>query len=544
VRDIDKTSWGLAVLSGVLQVLVFPLPGQYWLCWVALAPLIVAILGARRREVELLDASGADLRPLRLRSGFVIGYVSGIIWYGGTCHWVYHSMHVYGRLSAPLSAGILVLFCLYLGLYHGLFGFCLALAARRRAAGIGRALLLVPFLWVAIELARARITGFPWDLLGTAQVNNIPLSRLATFTGVYGLSFEIALINTAFAAAFLVPRSKRITLFLAALITSGVVQAGVFVNPRPAASDHIAVLVQENIPILDPEQWTPEYFASTIADLSKLSVSGALDAERTQGVPGLVVWPESPAPFFATDPTFRRDVSEVAALSKSYIMAGSLGMKYVANPQRPPELYNSAALIGPNGDWVSRYDKVHLVPFGEYVPFKSLFVFAEKLTREVGDFTPGAERKVLDLGSFKIGAFICYESIFPDEIREFAQRGAQVFVNISNDGWFGASGAPGQHLNMARMRAIENQRWLLRATNTGITASIDPYGRVVARAPANERVEVQAPYALVSSTTFYTRHGDWFAWLCVIISISGLALRVHASGRMIWSKVSQTTANG
>jgi apolipoprotein N-acyltransferase len=220
---------------------------------------------------------------------------------------------------------------------------------------------------------------------------------------------------------------------------------------------------------------------------------------------------------------------------------GSLAMKYVASPQRPPELYNSAALVGPNGDWVARYDKVHLVPFGEYVPFKSLFVFAEKLTREVGDFTPGGDRRVLDLGSYKIGAFICYESIFPDEIRQFAQRGAQVFVNISNDGWFGASGAPGQHLNMARMRAIENRRWLLRATNTGITGSIDPYGRVVARAPVNQRLEVQAPYALISTTTFYTRHGDWFAYLCVITSILGLALRVRGSGRVIWSKVSQTS---
>ena len=537
MRDIDKSSWGLAVFSGVLQVLVFPLPGQFWLCWVALAPLIVAILGARRRQVELLDASGADLRPLRLRSGFVIGYLSGIIWYGGTCYWVYHSMHVYGRLPAAVSAGILILFCLYLGLYHGLFGLLIALAARRRAAGIGRALLLVPFVWVAVELARARITGFPWDLLGTAQVNNIPLTRLATFTGVYGISFEIALVNTAFAAALLVPRRRRPALFLAALFTSAVLQAGVFVTPRRAAADRMAVLVQENIPILDANDWTPEFFQQTIASLKTLSVSGALEAERAQGLPGLVVWPESPAPFFVTDATFHRDVSDVATLARSYIVVGSLGMKYVADPKRPPELYNSAALIGPNGDWAARYDKVHLVPFGEYVPFKSLFVFAEKLTREVGDFTPGSDRKVLDLGSYKIGAFICYESIFPDEIREFARRGAQVFVNISNDGWFGSSGAPGQHLNMARMRAIENRRWLLRATNTGITASIDPYGRVVTRAPANERLEVQAPYALISTTTFYTRHGDWFAYLCVITSMVGLALRVRTSGRVRWSKV-------
>jgi len=167
------------------------------------------------------------------------------------------------------------------------------------------------------------------------------------------------------------------------------------------------------------------------------------------------------------------------------------------------------------------------VPFGEYVPFRSLLRFAEKLTREVGDFGRGTERAPLALDEHRIGAFICYESIFPDEIREFALRGAELFVNISNDGWFGESGAPGQHLNMARMRAIENRRWLLRATNTGITASIDPLGRVVARAPRNQRIALQAPYATLTELTFYTRHGDWFAWTCVVISVLGLFGRIY-----------------
>ena len=168
---------------------------------------------------------------------------------------------------------------------------------------------------------------------------------------------------------------------------------------------------------------------------------------------------------------------------------------------------------------------MHLVPFGEYVPFKSIFSFAGGLTKEVGDFSEGTSRAPLDAGGTKLGAFICYESIFPDEIRQLAANGAQVFVNISNDGWYGDSGAYAQHLKQARMRAVENNRWLLRDTNTGVTASIDPYGRVVASIPRKIRTTLVAPYALSSVTTFYTRHGDWFAFLCAIISIVALAMR-------------------
>ncbi|MGH9650510.1 MAG: apolipoprotein N-acyltransferase, partial [Terriglobales bacterium] len=181
------------------------------------------------------------------------------------------------------------------------------------------------------------------------------------------------------------------------------------------------------------------------------------------------------------------------------------------------------------GAWRARYDKIHLVPFGEYVPFSSLLFFAGKLTREVGDFVPGHERTVFDLGEGKMGVFICFESIFPDEVREFAALGAQVFVNVSNDGWFGETGAPGQHLNMARMRAIENHRWLLRATNSGITAAIDPHGRVVMRGPRNVRAALDVPYAYVGETTFYTRHGDWFAFGCAIIAVAALLVALRGA---------------
>jgi apolipoprotein N-acyltransferase len=196
-------------------------------------------------------------------------------------------------------------------------------------------------------------------------------------------------------------------------------------------------------------------------------------------------------------------------------------------------VFNSAVLVSPGGAVLQRYDKVHLVPWGEYVPFSWAFGFAKSLTHEVGTFAPGGRERVpLEVGSHRYGVFICYESVFPHEIRQFASHGAEVFVNISNDGWFGDSGAQGQGLNMARMRAVENHRWLLRATNTGVTAAIDPMGRVVAVAPKNQRVALDAPYGLLSDTTFYTRFGDWFPILCAIISITGLLWRDHTGAHM------------
>jgi apolipoprotein N-acyltransferase len=188
-------------------------------------------------------------------------------------------------------------------------------------------------------------------------------------------------------------------------------------------------------------------------------------------------------------------------------------------------LFNSAVLVSPSGEWQARYDKTHLVPFGEYLPFPSVFSFAGGLTREVGQFEHGASRSPLNAAGQQLGTFICYESIFPDEVRQFANHGAQVLVNISNDGWYGDSGAYAQHLNQTRVRAIENDRWILSATDTGVTASIDPFGRVVARIPRKERSALVAPYALTFVTTFYTRHGDWFAYGCAIISLGALLAR-------------------
>src|SRR5437762_5155146 len=505
MRPSPRTGWLLALLSAALQILSFPSPGLYFLCWIALAPLFVAVID-RRYSPTLI-------------CGVLLAYLSGVVWYAGTCYWIFHVVHSYGNLSQPIAAGILVLFCLYLALYHAAFGLLLALATRTRLFANARSLILAPIFWVAVEFARAHITSFPWDLLGYAQINNLPFTRLATLSGVYGLSFAIALVNSVLALGFLLPRERRLLVAFTGILGAIALESGSLVSYPEPHPDHVATLVQENLPIVESD-WTPTFYDLTIAQLVQLSGQGASGATRSHGSPALIVWPESPAPFFTSDQKFQRWLSALAQDSHAYVIAGSLGIGPSAGSKS--EMFNSAQLVLPDGNWGPRYDKIHLVPFGEFVPFRNMLSFAQSLTHDIGEFSRGNQRNVLHVDGHGIGTFICYESIFPDEVLRFARNGAELFVNISNDGWFGESGAPGQHLNMARMRAIENERWLLRATNTGITASISPLGQVVALSPRKTRTVLEAPYSFETGTTFYTRYGDWFAGGCAIISILAL----------------------
>ena len=503
----------LTIVSAILQVVIFPLPDIYILSWIAVAPLLIALLRARRPATLQFEGS-VKLLPVTPWQGFVLGYVCGILWYAGNCYWVYNTMRQYGGIGTLGSAGLLLLFCLYLGLYLGFFGLLIAFVARK---SVRAALVIAPFLWVAVELARTRISGFPWDLLGIAQLDNVPLARVARATGVYGLSLEIMIVNTAFAAAWTIRRNRRASLLFAAFAAAFVLQIARWMPVPPFPTTRAAILVQENVPVLDSRAWTHEYFEQTLTALENVSRKAPAEGEKT---PDLIVWPESPAPFYSGDPEFHNGLSELANDTRTWIVAGNIGVETTGMPSpNATTIFNSASLIAPSGDWVARYDKVHLVPFGEYVPFKDWLSFAGGLTQEVGTFTPGTSRLPLQAGSEDLGIFICYESIFPDEVRQFARNGAQVFVNISNDGWYGDSGAYAQHLKQARMRAIENDRWLLRDTNTGVTAAIDPYGRITQTVPRKVRTALVANYGLVNDTTFYTRHGDWLAYACAIISL-------------------------
>ena len=527
MRRIRPNAWALACVSGVLQVLIFPRPAFYIVSWVALAPLIYAILRCREQDATLvLDDGGEFLGPATAWQGFWLGYVSGVIWYLGSNYWVFYVMHVYGGIGTATSVLLQVMYALYLSLYHGLFGLLLALIAARRNGFSLRALVFTPFIWVAVELARTYITGFPWDLLGTTQIDNIPL--VAGCDGGGRVRHLLRDCAGKHRGGRCVSRASRAAHVPADSVAGGghrptcwEVGASAAVFPTSQG----ATMVQANVPILDSGEWTLDHLTQTLDSLAALS---GHPEHSKPGTLGLILWPESPAPFFATDLHVRSALANVARGTDSYIIAGTLGIEHAGDPTRQPDIYNSASVIAPNGAWTARYDKIHLVPFGEFVPFERLFSFASGLTQQVGTFARGQSRMPLQLGETRVGTFICYEAIFPDEIRQFARNGAEVFVNVSNDGWYGEGGAPWQHLNQARMRAVENDRWLLRDTNTGITAVIDPYGRVVAEAPRNQRTQLQAAYSLVESTTFYTRHGDWFPLLCAIITLLGLLLRVLA----------------
>jgi len=516
VRKIHSSAWRLMLLSAVLQIVIFPLPGLYWLSWIAVTPLLVAMLRARVPESLQIDA-GVRLAPASLWQGFLLSYICGVLWHLGTCYWVFDTMHRYGGIAIPWAFLILLAASMHEALYHGLFGLLLSLAATGKA-GVRRALVFAPFFWVAAELAKSRISAFPWELLGYAQTGNTTLTRIATFTGVYGLSFEVMLVNSVFAAAFLAARERRKWLLAAAGSAAVLLQAGQWLSPPAVPSDKTALLVQSNIPA--EANWTTDYFQGTLRDLTWISLRppGVKEGQRFD----LIVWPESPSPFFLNDASFREAGASLARQSQSWLLVGSIGVDKGPPPQVSEEVFNSAGLISPAGNLTGRYDKVHLVPFGEYVPFKSVFPFMDMLTQQVGNFARGHSWEPLTADSQRLGVSICYESVFPDEVRQSVRLGATVLVNITNDGWYGDSGAWKQHLQMTQMRAIENGRWELVATNTGMTASVDPFGRVVAATGRKVRTALAAPYSLASGTTFYTRHGDWFAYLCAIISAGAI----------------------
>ena len=569
--------WAAAVLSAALLELPFPLAGPLpvWrtvFAWFGLVPLLWALLSPR---------STAAPRPLR--RGFLIAYLCGVLWYAGNCYWVRDTMLHYGDM--PLGAPTLLLlgFSLVLGLYFGLFGLGLALV--QRATGSTKlALAFAPILWAALELAAARITSVPWDQLGYSQVDNALVSQLAPWTGVYGISFLLVAVNALLAGGLLLdhphnertpvesmgshpsrknknaarvghPQSRfcgRRTWGLVGLVLLLAGWKGIFLTPPKLAATATAVLIQPNLDVGGQNDWAGPEWDRHIGEFARLAEgpcetgapndrssplegksyiagipqtgapTGEIACPPNAAHPDLVVWPESPAPFVEDDPRFQQALVTIAHEEQAPLVVGSLGTDF-SEEDRSWRDYNSALVVAADGGRVGRYDKIHLVPFGEYIPFKRLIFFARKLTGRVSEFTRGDEREVFRLNGHHYGVFICYESVFADEVRHFAQLGAEVLVNISADGWYGDTSAPWQHLNMARMRAIENRRWLLRDTNNGVTAVIDPYGRVRQSIPRHQVGALPAQYGFRDDVTFYTAHGDVFAWGCVLLSLGMVA---------------------
>ncbi|MGH9863337.1 MAG: apolipoprotein N-acyltransferase [Candidatus Acidiferrales bacterium] len=505
-----------ALLTGLLLILCFPHAQLTLLGWVALTPLVATLTIPRSR----------------LRC-FWLGYLAGLVFFAGTCAWIYDVMRIYGHLPALAAAGVLVLFVVAFALFLGFFSLLMGELARRWQI---LALVLAPFLWVAAEWLRTYIFfgGFPWNLLGYAVAPHIGWVQPAAYTGVYGISFLLASGNALLAAYWLAPtRARGFALLLAALALFSAQLWAWQLSPVPTTNT--AVLVQTNLPqqeTFDP-RWI-EHNRQEIAQLEELTRETARQPRLWRGqqsAPTLIVWPELPVSiYFHHDPAMRGQLLQLAQATRSDFLVGIID--YRPGPDGKPYVYNSAALISSAGGFVGQYDKIHLVPFGEYLPWAGWLKFLGGMVREVSDFHPGREAAVMPVGSprglapsgqGRLTVIICYEAIFPGLVRTAVARGAEVVVNISNDGWFGRSAAPAQHLNMARLRAVETRRFLLRATNTGFTAVVDPYGRIVAQAKPYERTALVAGFDFSRQQSFYARNGDWFPALCALVTVAACA---------------------
>jgi len=475
-------SWLLAFATAALLILTFPGAAIGWFAPVALTPLLVA-----------------TAREGRWLRRFLLGWSAGVVYWFGVCYWIRAVLAEHAGVGGFVAWLLFLLFCVAKAMHLGVFALLAGPLMRRWWA-----VPAVAALWVAIEVTHGPL-GFAWLALGNAGIDMALPMRLAPFTGVYGLSFLFMMMATGVALVCL-KRPRIELMWIAPMLLLPLLP------PLPGADrgTDTALLVQPNLS--ETEDWTTKKIEQTKQELATLSLKSAL-IESPQ--PSLIIWPEAPAPFYYfDDPDFRHYIDTLARAVHAYVLVGIVARAPSGGP------LNSAVLVSPDGVPVSRYDKVNLVPFGEFVPWP--FGFANKISTEVGDYVAGRRVVVSPIGNHKLGTFICYESVFPNFVRKFAAGGAELLVNISNDGWFAKSYARDQHLEMVRMRAAENRRWLLRATNDGITATIDTAGRLRGLLPNYERSTSFTGFSYVMEQTIYTRYGDWFPLLCAIWAVMGL----------------------
>jgi apolipoprotein N-acyltransferase len=462
------------------------------------APLLVACLPAPK-----LTAARA----------FRLGLSAGVVYFTGTLYWITHVMVVYGGLQTGIAVPVNALLIVYMALFPAMF----ATVMRWLLATFGpRALMMAPFVWTAAELGRTYVPpgGFPWVLLGYSQATTLPIAQLASLFGVYGVSALVVSVSAA-SALFVATSSWRDRLVASGSVAAAVALVAVWGSARTAKAEWTREgellrvgLVQGNVD--QAEKWSANRAASIFDDYIRLTrqVIGA-GAE-------LVVWPESSTPFmFEEDVAGAERIRALAREAHVPILFGSDQVEWrVTNDRRVPDAsYNSAFLVQADGRTVGVYRKLHLVPFGEYVPFRKWLFFAEPLVEAIGTgFAPGGDVTVLSMNEHPLSVAICYEIVYPDLIRQFVRRGSQLLTTITNDAWFGETSAPYQHFAQASMRAVEEGRYLVRSANTGISGIVDPYGRILAQTEIFRPAVVVGAVRLLQVSTLYARTGDAFAY--------------------------------
>jgi len=514
--------------SALLTILSFPDFDLWFLAWISLTPLLAVVM-----------------RAVNSRRAFVAGWVWGTIFFYGTCWWLTYPMIRYAAFPAALAYLLLLLPVIFVALFPA--AFCALLSRLTRGFGAG-ALFLAPAVWVSFEWLRYVVTGQLWNAIGYSQAFHPIMIHAARLGGVYAIGFLVIGANAAFAFVMIRRSAKSVIIALAGLVLIAGFVGGSY---RPGTSNshlgvgppvpHLAVIaVQPNVPMETVDDPTERHLlethlALTAQGLNRWRMAGTIDnafhriadsdlvnndsAQTRTATPSLVIWPESPMSFsYSRGPQLRQVVGDFARANHTSILLNSLEPGAHGGDQ------NSAVIVNEKGEMSARYDKIRLMPFGEYVPLPRWLPGASSVRAIVGEFTPGSSYTLMPLGALRAGVFICIESAHPGIARNFTNAGADVLINISNDGYLGPTPVMRQHLANAVFRAVENNRDLLRVTNTGITAFISADGTVSDQTMGfQEDVRTWTISKTGGSSTFYTRHGDLFVYGCGLVSLGFVA---------------------
>ncbi len=491
-----------ALISGVLLVLSFPRFDLSFLAWAGFVPLLLSLWKKEWKE------------------SFVSGFVFGMVYFFGTLYWVYHSINHFGGIPFFASIIIVLLFSAYLSLFPAVFSMIFSQVYRKTRLP---ALFIAPVLWVCIEYIRSyALTGFPWASIGYSQYRFLSLIQISDISGIYGISFLVLAVNGFIADLLLIrKRLKEMPLFPLSYFISGSVLLVLLMiatlgygfwrlNQERAGKNLTASVIQGNIE--QDRKWEP-IFQNEVID-----IYASLSEEALKDHPSLIIWPETAVPFlFASDVANTERLVQFQKKTGTSMLFGSVMLKQQSAGSS--DLTNSAVLLDKEGKKSYVYDKIHLVPFGEYVPLRKVLFFIDKLVVGIGDYIPGNQYLQADTEMGRFSTLICYEVIFPGLVRKFYTKGGDFMVTITNDAWFGKTAGPYQHFSMAVFRAVENRKPVIRAANTGISGFIDSNGRILAQTELFGRQFLTYTMKTDSSMTFYTKFGDLFSFFCIVISI-------------------------
>jgi len=499
-------------VAGVALAIAQPGFGAWPLAWVGLAPLLLAARGAAPRRA------------------FRLGWLAGIVYYGIVLYWIAPTIATYTRIPMPLAIVLELMLAAVTGVLIGAFS---ALVEWLAASGISR-VITAPAVWIVLEWARTFFpAAFPWGFVGYSQFAVLPIVQAADVAGIYGISALIVFVNAALVEVVRdgMRRHRTLVITTAAVIVTVLVYGFVRIGQvRSLDGPTLRIgLIQANIS--QEQKWRPGLDDRILARHMALTASAVSRGAK------LIVWPEAAVPFFFNLDERTTQIRDFARRGGVGLLVGAPG--YEKRDGDTPRQYNQAWMIGPEGDVNGPYDKIRLVPFGEYVPWGGLFGLVQKAVEGVGDFGAGTSYVVFEGppadGSShptRASALICYEAIFPDLTRRFARAGAELLVNISNDAWYGRTAAPYQLLAMIAVRAVENRVPLVRATNTGVSAVVAPDGSVHGETPLFEEATIVEDVQLVRAFSLYTLLGDWLVYASILL-VAGLGIVRLRSGSLL-----------